>query len=350
MPEACFAIPGDLASCTGGYAYARALFAAMPTDGWDLRHLALPATFPDPDAADLEATSQAFRQRAGAPLLLVDGLAFGSFPQWLLEEHKGRWLALVHHPLALETGLEAERAAAFAESERLALSYTEAVLAASPETAAELVRGYGVPREKITVAEPGTKRPAEPAQGSPERPCLLCVGTISARKGQDVLVEALAELTDLSWSCRLVGSDRRDPRASEVLRDLSVSLGLSERIEIAGELLPEEMAPAYAAADVFVLPSRYEGYGMAFAEAMAHGLPIVACPTGGVPDTVPQSAALFVPAGSPMHLAAALRSLLTDRSLLKEKAAESWRIGRSLPSWQETAAKVANALSRALRS
>lgn len=344
MPDAIFAIPGDLASRTGGYAYARAVLAEMPLDGWQLHHLELPAAFPQPDAAALEASSRAFRAVPEDCPLLVDGLAFGSFPAWLLEEQRGRWLALVHHPLALETGLSPDRAAALRASEAQALACTQAVVAASPETARELVRSYGVAEAKLVVAQPGTELPAEAAVGGGACPSLLTVGTISPRKGQDVLVTALAQLTDLPWRCRLIGGDRREPDAAARLRDLIVELGLSERVEIAGEVEADALAPAYRQADIFVLPSHYEGYGMAFAEAMAFGLPIVACPTGAVPETVPAEAALFVPPGSPDALAAALRRLLSDQSLRQEKAAAAWQQGRSLPTWRDTAAKLVSAL------
>ncbi len=344
MPTASFAIPGDLSSPTGGYAYARNLLAALPLQGWRLDHLQLPGSFPEPGAEDLTATGRAFREVPDGRLFLVDGLAFGTFPDWLLAEQRGRWVALVHHPLALETGVPPERAAVLRASEVAALAACEAVIVTSPETARELVRGYGVPEAKITVALPGTRRPQEPARGAGPEPCLLSVGTISARKGQDVLLQALAELKDLAWTCRLVGSDSRDPRAVARVKELIASHDLAGRVDLTGEMSEEELARAYATADLFVLPSHYEGYGMAFAEALAHGLPIVACPTGAVPDTVPAEAALFVPAGAVSDLAAGLRRLLTERGLLERKAAAAWRAGQRLPAWSDTAAAVVGAL------
>ncbi len=346
MPEACFAIPGDLESRTGGYAYARAVLEQMPGTDWQLQHLQLPAAFPAPGAADLDSASRAFRAVPPDQLLFVDGLAFGSFPDWLLQEQRGRWVALVHHPLSLETGLSDEQAARFKVSEQRALAAAEAIIVSSPETARELAQNFGVPEAKLTIAEPGTELPVAAAHGGEERPCLLSVGTISPRKGQDDLVTALAQITDLTWRCRLIGSDQREPASAERLRDLILQFGLAERVEIAGEVAPEDMAASYDAADIFVLPSHYEGYGMAFAEALAHGLPIVACPTGAVPDTVPAEAALFVPPGNADALAGALRRLLSVPSLREAKAAAAWRHGRSLPTWQDAAKRIASALEK----
>ncbi len=348
MHRACFAIPGDLESPTGGYAYARALLRAIGASGWQFDYLALPDGFPDPDAAALAACAAAFRGSPPEVPLLVDGLAYGTFPADLLQEQAGRWVALVHHPLALETGLPPERAAALRASELAALKAAEAIVVTSPQTGRTLSADYQVAPERISVAEPGTALPERPAAGNGSVPTLLCVGTLSHRKGQDVLIQALAQLGDLVWRCRLVGSDRRDPGAAQVVRQLVARFGLEDRVEIVGAVSAAALDGCYRQADLFVLPTRYEGYGMVFAEAMAHGLPIVACPTGAVPGTVPPSAALFVPPEEPDALAAALRRILCDGALRQKKAAGAWAAGRRLPSWQDTARQVAGALSRAL--
>ncbi|GAB5467829.1 MAG: glycosyltransferase family 4 protein [Rhodospirillales bacterium] len=339
-------MPGDLASRTGGYAYARALLQAMPETAWRLHHLPLPDGFPEPDGAALRLTAEAFARQPSDRPLLVDGLAYGCLPPALLQAHAGRWLALVHHPLALENGLSAARAAALRDSETQALAAAEGVVVTSPETARVLAADFGVPARAITVAEPGTIRPAEPAKGGGAVPRLLCVGTVSPRKGQDVLVEALSRLRGLAWHCRLIGSTDRAPETTRQLREAIVAAGLEARVELAGEVAPEAMEGCYAEADIFVLPSRYEGYGMAFAEALAHGLPVVACPTGAVPQTVPAAAALFVPPDDPRALAEALTRLLRDRALRQEKAAAAWDWGRRLPQWSDTARRVAAALDR----
>jgi len=347
MHDAGFAVPGDLASPTGGYAYARALIATMPEVGWHLRHLALPDGFPAPDDAALTATAAVLQGQPPDQPLLIDGLAFGVLSPEILAGASSPLVALVHHPLALETGLAPERAQALATSERRALAAAAAVVCTSAETARVLTADYAVPADRIAVALPGTHLPACPAAGGGGEPHLLSVGTISPRKGQETLVGALALIADLPWRCRLVGSTTREPAAAARLAGLIAELGLQDRLEMTGEMPAETLQDVYAAADLFVLPSRYEGYGMAFAEALAHGLPIVACPCGAVPDTVPQAAALFVPPDQPAALAEALRRLLVDASLRQKKAAAAWQSGRRLPSWQGAAAAVAAALAKA---
>ena len=347
MREAFFAIPGDLASPTGGYAYARGVLDAMPQAGWRLTHLPLPDGFPDPGADDLARSAAAFDRTPADSPLFVDGLAFGTLPKDLLDARHGRWLAMVHHPLALETGLAPERAAFLKQSEHAALARASGVVVPSPAMAEVLTRDYAVQSGLVTVAPPGTLRPDRPARGAGGVPSILCVGTLSHRKGQETLVEALARLQELAWHCRLVGSDSREPEAAAKVRDLVARHGLAARIEITGALEAAPLAALYRSADLFALPTRYEGYGMVFAEALAHGLPIVACPTGAVPGTVPREAAFFVPPDAPDALAEALRRMLTDPALRASKAAGAWAAGRALPGWSETARKIAGALTKA---
>ena len=347
MPDVWFAIPGDLRALTGGYAYARRLMAALPAAGWTPHHVPLPGGFPNPTVADLKATSAILAALPAESAVLFDGLAYGALPQELLGELDLSLTALVHHPLAEETGLSAEIAARFKASERAALALAQEVVVTSGHTLATLARDYDVPRTRLVLAEPGTDR-APRAKGSGAAPVLLTVATLINRKAPDVLIEALARVKDLAWSSVLVGSTERDPAVTAKVRALIAQHGLEGRVILRGELQDEALAAAYDGADVFVLPSRHEGYGMVFAEAMAHGLPIVACAAGAVTGTVPADAGLLVPPDSPDALASALRRALSDAALRQEMSDAAWAQGQRLPSWNDTAAAVSEALWSAL--
>ncbi|MSO72301.1 MAG: glycosyltransferase [Rhodospirillaceae bacterium] len=345
MPDVWFAIPGDLAALTGGYAYARRLIAALPSAGWIPRHLRLPAEFPKPSASTLSATRSILSAVPAGAIVLVDGLAFSALPREMLADFDLGFVALVHHPLAAETGLSESEVEQFKDCERAALAAARAVVVTSRHTRETLVREYGVARGKLCLAPPGTDQAAR-ARGSGPTAKLLTVATLTHRKAHDVLIAALARLADLAWSCDLVGSLDRDPRITANVRALIKASGLEARVRLLGELQDSALDAAYAGSDIFVLPSRHEGYGMVFAEALARGLPIVACAAGAVTETVPAAASVLVPVDNPAALSEALRRLLTDPIYRKQLSDAAWDHGRGLPTWSDTAAQVGQALIR----
>ncbi|MDB5642236.1 MAG: glycosyl transferase family 1 [Hyphomicrobiales bacterium] len=338
-----FAIPGDLAALTGGYAYDREIMARASDVG--MTHLALPQGFPAPTPDDLRETQRLFRTLAPGDLLLIDGLAFGAFTPELLRALPRRTIALVHHPLALETGLAAEDAHRLAASERHALSHAAHVIVTSATTRDLLVADYGVELARITVAVPGVERMPR-ARGSRAAPQLLAVGSVTPRKGHDVLVAALAEQADLDWRLTIAGSLARAPDHAQAVASQIDAAGLSARIALAGEVSEAERDALYDAADIFVMPSLYEGYGMVLGEAMARGLPIVTTTGGAAAQTVPDAAALKVAPGNPAALAQALARLIGDAPLRARLAEASHSAGQALPSWDDTARIVAGVLAR----
>jgi glycosyltransferase involved in cell wall biosynthesis len=349
MPEVWFAIPGDPATLTGGYVYARRLMEALPAAGWTPRLVSWPGSFPTPTEADLHLVRESLAEIPSGATVLIDGLAFGALPTSVLDGLRLRIVALVHHPLARESGLSANDVQRFETSERAALSRAHRVVTTSEMTARTLVQDFGVPRGNIHVALPGTDR-APRSVGAGDVPLILTVGTLTPRKGHDLLIAALADITDLAWSSRIVGSKERDLATTATLRKLIEHHGLEKRVSLAGEIDAVGLRDVYHHADVFALASRYEGYGMVFAEALAHGLPIVACAAGAVTDTVPADAGLLVPPDDARAFAAALRRVLTDHVLRLRLKDGSRRHGLSLPQWSDTAAAVAGALSQAMEA
>jgi glycosyltransferase involved in cell wall biosynthesis len=254
-------------------------------------------------------------------------------------------VALVHHPLALETGLADAEAAALHTSERAALASANHVIATSDATARLLVADYGVPAERLTVVKPGTDRAATHESRPSDGPLmLLTVGAIVPRKGYDVLVEALARLKDHLWRLVIVGDNTRNPETVARLDEDIVRYGLSDRIEIVGPVPEEDLAELYAEADLFVLPSRFEGYGMAYTEAVAHGVPVVGTNAGAIPDTVPPGAGILIPPDDVDALANTLRQLIDDAPERERLAAGARAAAASFPTWRESAALFASVL------
>ena len=342
-----FAVPGDLGTPTGGYAYDRRMIAELSDLNWQIDLLDLGEGFPWPnEAARIAARTQLLAMPAGRTIV-VDGLALGVLPE-AVSELAGRnpLLALVHHPLALEAGLSIEQADTLRTSERAALATVQGVVVTSAATARLLTSDYAVPAEHITVARPGND-PAQQTQGSRDGIVrLLSVGAVVPRKGFDVLIAALATLTDLPWQLTIVGDRTRDYNAAARLDTDIASHALESRVAVLGAVLPQRLAALYTGADVFVLASYFEGYGMAYAEAVAHGLPVIGTTGGAIPETVPADAGLLVAPGDITELANALRRIVGDAALRRRLAGAARAAAPQLPTWRQSAEIFVHALER----
>jgi len=343
-------VPGDLQTRTGGYGYDREIVAGLRTLGWTVDIRRLDDSFPFPTAY---ARAHAVAELAAIPtegLVLADGLAFGAMAEEAAREaSRLRLVALVHHPLALENGLDAPTAHAFVESETRALACTRGVVVTSEATARAL-RPYDIAAEDIAVVMPGTA-PAPLARGSGESgggPVrMLCVASLVERKGYDVLIAALAQLKHLAWHLTCVGSHRLQPPTAAAIVEQVRAHGLTNRVTFAGELDQAALDTAYDAADVFVLPTRYEGYGMAVAEAVARGLPVVSSYTGAIPELVGSDSGILLEPGNVGGWTYALGLLLSpDWDLRRQLAAGARGRRDRLPRWHDAAAAMAAALTR----
>lgn len=351
MPGCTLLLPGDLDTPTGGYRYDRAMVRGLRAAGWRVDVLSLPGNYPWPTAAAEHESQRAVAALPEGECVLADGLAFGALPG-LAAEHaqRLRWVALVHHPLALETGLLPEHQAVLRDSETRALSHARHIVVTSPTTARTLTaagrQGWGVTPGRVSVIEPGVD-PAPVATGSLAHrgvPRLLCVGSLSVRKGQAELVEALAGLRELPWELVCAGSTTRDTETTRAVCAAIEQYGLSDRVQLAGVVEDQALEALYASADLFVLPSWYEGYGMVYTEALARGLPVVCTSGGASPETVPEAARLMVPPGDVRALRDALRGWLTTPRLRAKLAAGARQARERLPRWERAVEHMARLL------
>ena len=340
-------MPGDIATSTGGYAYDRRIIAELRRLGWDVGLLPLGDGFPTPTAEQIAIAQARLLAIAADRPVVIDGLAFSVLPEVATTLHARQpVVALIHHPLACETGLTPERARQLEDSERRALAAARLVVTTSRPTSDLLVARFGVPAARIDVILPGTDRvPLSAGSGGPEVE-LLSVGAIVPRKGFDLLVEALARLADLPWRLTIAGDRERDPGAVARLDAAVARHGLHGRIKSHGAVSSGELAALYARADLFVLASLFEGFGMAYAEALAHGLPIIGTTSGAIPDTVPASAGRLVQPGDIDALAEALRDLIGNEAHRRESAAGARAAAAALPSWADSGGQFGLALER----
>jgi glycosyltransferase involved in cell wall biosynthesis len=255
-------------------------------------------------------------------------------------------VALVHHPLALETGLSESEAAALRASERAALAHACHVVVTSPSTARLLAADFGVPVQRQSIVRPGADRAASRRRLADGMVEILSVGSVSPRKGFDILVAALATMSELPWRLTVAGDRERSPETVAALDEQICRLGLSDRICFTGAVSPDAIMRYYANADLFVLASRFEGYGMAFAEAIAHGLPVVGTTAGAIPETVPAGAGVLVPPDDVAALAIVLRRLIESARERERLAAAAAAAAAALPSWEQSAALFSDVLER----
>lgn len=341
---AAFAIPGDINTVTGGYIYERRLLEELRVLGHDVQHIELGASFPDPSPDDMAHAVQALTALPPERALILDGLVYGSIDTAGLAKVRAPIVAMIHHPLAWETGLDAAVQDHLFRTERDNLALAAHVLVPSPHTASILTRDYDVPPDRITIAQPGTA-PAPGTNQPSVPPLILSVGIQHPRKGHDVLLHALAQLNDLDWRAVIVGK-AHDTTYANRLAALRDDLQLAGRVTLAGRVPQSQLETLYSQATLFALATRYEGYGMVFDEALAWGLPIVACDSGAVRGTVPPGAGLLVPPNCPSQFADALIELLNDPMTRAKMADEARAVGQNLPSWQDTARIAGRVLDR----
>jgi glycosyltransferase involved in cell wall biosynthesis len=344
-----FAVPGDLDTPTGGYAYDKRMIAELRALGWRPEYLNLGDGFPYPSALVLAAAAAKLADVPKGRPIVVDGLAFGVMPEAAADLSRTHPLiAMVHHPLALESGTPPDKAAMLHRSERAALAHVRAVVANSPATARALAADYGVPAECITVAPPGTDRGPLIERRPSAMVSLLTVGAVVPRKGYDVLTQALSGLLDLPWRLTIVGDCSRDPPTAARLKADIERHRLTPRVAIEDAVPDARLAELYGLSDLFVLPSRYEGFGMAYAEAIAHGLPVIGTTAGAIPETVPAQAGVLLPPGDADALAAALRRLIENPAERARLAAGARGAAVRLPTWKGSAELFSQAIERAI--
>ena len=339
-----FLIPGPLESRTGGYEYDRRMIAGLRARGWSIEVRELHGSFPHPTSAALDAAARVLAAIPDRTTVLIDGLALGAMPAEVEREaSRLRIVALVHLPLAAEIGITHDMAARLEASERRALAAASLVIVTGKATTAALA-SYGVASNLITVVEPGTDR-APLARGSREGPLhLLCVATLNPGKGHDMLFRALAAVPHGDWRLTCAGSLERHPATVDRVRARLRTDGLEARVSLVGDLDAATLAACYDHADLFVLATLHESYGMAVAEALARGLPVVSTATGAISDLVGDEAGLLVPAGDTGALTSALSQVLGDGHLRARLAEGARRVRDRLPTWDVAVGKMAAAL------
>jgi glycosyltransferase involved in cell wall biosynthesis len=349
-----FVMPGGVDDPTvpsGGNAYDRRVSLDLPGFGWQVHKHAVDGSWPRPGAADRTELARTLEEFPDGTVVLLDGLVACGVPEIIVPEAERLRLAvLVHLPLGDETGLEPAVAAELDARERTVLRAVPAVIATSEWAVRRLVSHHGLAPERVHVAAPGADI-APLASGTDGVSRLLCVAAVTPRKGQHRLVEALASVTDLPWSCVCVGGLNQDPEYVAELRSLIARHGLEDRLTLAGPQARAELDASYNSADLMVLTSYAETYGMAVTEALARGIPVLATDVGGLPEAVGRAPdggvpGILVPPENPAAIAAELRGWFGEADVRRRLKAAARGRRAALNGWAGTARSLAAVLGR----
>jgi glycosyltransferase involved in cell wall biosynthesis len=342
----------DPARPSGGNAYDRRVCRGLAALGWAVHEHGVPDAWPRLGAVGHAALARIVEQIPDGAVVLLDGLIACAAPEALVSHARRlRQVVLVHMPLGHRP--PDDEAGAVRARERGVLEAAAAVVTTSAWTRCRLVELYALPADRVHVAEPGVDA-AGLAPGTAAGDALLCVAAVTPDKGHDVLLDALATATDLSWRCTCVGSLDRDPTFADGVRRRAQEGALGDRVRFPGPCTGPELDRAYAAADLIVLASHAETYGMVVTEALAHGLPVIAAEVGGLTEALGHGEdgtrpGLLVPPGDPAALGAAVRTWLGDAALRDRLRRAARERRASLRGWPDTTSAVAGVLAGAGR-
>lgn len=340
-----FLLPGPLDTPTGGFVYDRHVISGCRAARLEPKVLVADGSYPEPDEATLRHAADLIAELPDGDVLVIDGLGLTGLAP-VLAPHAERLIliGLIHHPLADETAVSREVQTRWVEREAAALRLTRGVVVTSHTTARRVSELLSFPIDRIRTVPPGVEAAPDlgfrnvPRPDGPPR--LLSVGTLIPRKGHDVLIGALAELTALDWRLEIIG-EARDPGHASSLKALICMMNLSGRITLRGAVTRDDLDTAYRSADLFVLASRHEGYGIAYGEAVRWGLPVVGTTAGAIPEAVPDGAGRLVPPDDREALRGVLRDLLDHPDDLARLAAGARAAAAGLQTWTTTGASFA---------
>ncbi len=335
-----FIIPGDINLPTGGYRYDKRILQEWDTIGVDSNLISLEGDYPFPTKRSMQNAIASIEGFPPADISVVDGLAGGAMPEFMeaLSKHT-KVVALIHHPLCLENGLTSKEASHLRDTEQAGLEHVCGVVTTSKATTATVNTLFGFDIDCIETVLPGVERGGlAPAHTTgPVR--LLCIGSLIERKGHFFLIDALAGLKHLEWELDCFGMLDEHSDLYKTLMQKIADHKMQDRITFHGSVSDDEIEHAYSQSHIFVLPSLFEGYGMAYAEAIVRGLPVIGTTAGAIPDTVPQSCGILVEPENTIELQNAIETLLTDKDQLNQFRLGVQASANDFPTWESSAKK-----------
>lgn len=330
-------ILGDIERLTGGYLYQKKLVAFLNEQGQDISIESLP-DIPAPLGVALSPFIGFRLLRKGYDTLMIDEM---TAPQtwttgFLGVRKRPRVVVLIHMLKSANPYLGLSRLFWY-PIERLLLMRADLVILNSYHTLQAVLR-LGIERSKARVIYPGYELFGAPKQrkkksGAPLR--LLFVGTLEPHKGIHVLLEALHHLRS-PIGLDILGKPPASFRYASRLQKAQAALGCDQEVHFHGEVARDRIGKFYEKADVLVMPSLYEAFGIVLLEAMALGLPAIASRTGGIPEIIGQeTSGLLVSPEDPLALARAIERIDTEPGLLERLSLGALERIREFQPWEK---------------
>ncbi len=340
--RAAFITVGDPSRLTGGYLYHAEVFARISRLGISMVQIVASGANPQ---VQREAAHGFCRQFDPRPfdIIVVDALAATVCAPGL-----DRWraqrpvVAMVHELPSVASNADA------ASSAEAPLLRADVLIAVSAHGQAVLIE-RGVPAERIIIARPGANRLRLSPRTTtpPSGPVMvLAVAQWIPRKGILTLVEAWTQLDQRNARLMLIGETDADPAYAAQVRAV-IRTTPHANIEARGPVSDAKLVDMYHRTDIFALPTRYEGYGMVFAEAMIAGIPVIAGAVGPVPGIVGNGGILVPPDDVPA-LVQALDTMIGNPYQRQAYAVAARQRAANLPTWEVTTTAFTEALTRAV--
>jgi glycosyltransferase involved in cell wall biosynthesis len=341
-----FLTSADYARLTGGYVYNAQLLTALERQRGGFGEITLATGFPTVPPQERARLAERLRNLPSDTVILTDHIFLADLAD-VFAMTQIPVVAIFHHSLVEEQGGQGHADPTLRQRERQAVTRASRILVTSTETARYLHQHYGVAESSIRIAVPGN-RPAIRGTAGKDRPRgasgernLLSVGAVIARKRYDYCLDVAAYLPKNGWRWKIVGDPARDPALLHALKEKAEALGLADRVTFCGDLSDEALETLWQETDLYIAASRYEGYGMAIAEAFRHGVPVVTTASGAV-STWASGGMTEAPADDAAAMALDIATLLEHPARLQDQAARAWAFGRTLPTWEETFEGVAD--------
>jgi len=278
-----FLLSGDINSLTGGHLYNRHMVEGLRQKGHGVKVLRLDESTMLTHAIEIKCSSY-FNTLPPGSCVLIDSLVLGNIPGVLKKySEKLTFIGLIHLPLTYNP-LPGKNRKHIANREVKAMMMTRHLIVTGRFTL-RMLMDAGISHEKISLIEPGVENYPRKRYYADLPLGLLCISNYSQIKGQLLLVRALNRLRNNKWTLQMYGDINTEKPYVTRLKSIIANKKLNDRILLHDTIERNNISEAFLASDLFVLPSRFETYGMVLTESLAHGIPVVTTHAGNIPDT-----------------------------------------------------------------